>query len=788
MKKLLMFVSILCIWISSSSQIISELSRWEYGPTEAVAVKDSTAYISSGSYLWVLDISDESNPVLLNEIKLENYIGYIRVIGNYLYVSKEDTLLNIYDIHTSDNPVLVNQIEGTDKDYPWKDIYTNGDTVYFCSLDWIYQYSLNDTLNPVYQRYVGFGYDMSKEDSLYSTCSDRDLTIFKITGSSNINTFTDYIHLSENVRGSALLYPYVYFGYGSRGIGVVDVSDIYNIVEKTNHITGGYTYDVELIDDTILIAAMGLNGIGIYDIESDTLFTLIGECETNGYPYELEVVGNRLYVGARSGGLIIVDISDLTNPTVLGEYRGYGECRRIALDGDRLYAASGDGGVMIMDITDRESASVISQCWTRGIAEDVVKQGNYLYVADGDSGLTVVDITDENNPSIYSSGYTDCYGNYAYIYGNTNVIGGKRRDITNDSILNGIGLMDIFDKSNPLLGTELMEEHNNIAFKGVDSLLHCVGSAGSYARYEIWNINNPYGPVLVDSLLYLLGSHGGVASNDSISAVNYLDTIYFYDVYSPANITYISKVQCPSMQAEMDIYDGYLFTTSIHPWLMVYDLKALPTIDTISFDTLRHQCYDINKTEQYLYLPYNQYGLSIYGFDTEAPMTFDIISPNQSDSIVNTNIDVVWESAEDIGIGIDKYEVYVGGAKVGETSDTTMEVSSVYTGSRNVWVLAYDKVGNMTSSDTINVSLYAGIVDKRKGIADELTIRCDIRGLSLTNTGKDERIIKVTDICGRVVKTIRLKGNTKVNYTPGSGVYFVTEKETGYRSKIIIIR
>jgi len=156
MKKLLMFVSILCIWISSSSQIISELSRWEYGPTEAVAVKDSTAYISSGSYLWVLDISDESNPVLLNEVKLENYIGYIRVIGNYLYVSKEDTLLNIYDIHTSDNPVLVNQIEGTDKDYPWKDLYIDGDTIYIGGKGTI-QYFLNDTVNLNYIRKVVVG-------------------------------------------------------------------------------------------------------------------------------------------------------------------------------------------------------------------------------------------------------------------------------------------------------------------------------------------------------------------------------------------------------------------------------------------------------------------------------------------------------------------------------------------------------------------------------------------------------------------------------------------------------
>ncbi|MGE3063330.1 MAG: hypothetical protein AB7T10_06815 [bacterium] len=50
-------------FVMLNAQMVGELGRWEYGPTEAIAVKGNTAYISSGSYLWVMDISNILSPL-----------------------------------------------------------------------------------------------------------------------------------------------------------------------------------------------------------------------------------------------------------------------------------------------------------------------------------------------------------------------------------------------------------------------------------------------------------------------------------------------------------------------------------------------------------------------------------------------------------------------------------------------------------------------------------------------------------------------------------------------------
>jgi hypothetical protein len=570
----------------------------------------------------------------------------------------------------------------------------------------------------------------------------------------------------------------------------MDISNLYDIKLNKTVTTAGYTYVVEMIEETLLIAARGQNGIGIYDVEDDTVLTEIGECETNGYTYELEVIGNRLYVGAKSGGLIIVDITDKSNPMVLGEYRGYGECRRMAIEGDRMYVASGDGGVMIMDITDRENPEVISQCWTRGIGEDVVKGGDYLYVADGDSGLTVVDIADENNPNIVTGIETGCYGSFAGIYDNVCMIGGRRYYLSGDTVKDGIGIINITTPSNPIKASEIMDGHSYISFQLDDTIMHCVGNAGSYARYEMWNINNSAVPVLEDSLMIHLGSYTSIAVKDTISVTNYLDTLMFYNVKDINNATLINRVQSPGGQTEMLIENDILYTLNGQPWMMMYDISNLPTIDTIAIETLRVVAYDMIKQNEHIYTTHNQYGLSIYGFDMVPPSRITLIEPQDGDTTYNNEMNVTWHKSTDTGVGIDRYEVYVNGTERGETTDTSMLLNISDTGTRNVWVKVYDRVGNSSYSDTNAVYLLMGIEDKGKTmeIVKELTIKTTLNKISIYNGTGEKQEFEVLDVMGRVVEKKELKQKEQYELSPKSGMYFIRSGSKKKTSKVAIIK
>ncbi|MDI6700735.1 MAG: hypothetical protein QME48_05825 [bacterium] len=773
--------------------MVGELGRWEYGPTEAIAVKGNTAYISSGSYLWVMDISNESNPRLISEMKLENYIHYIRRIGNYLYVSKNDTLLNIYDIHTDTVPMLVNQIEGTNSEYPWYDVYVDGDTLWIGG-DGTIQYVINDTINLQYVRWVVLGEQFARKDSVgISLLTDyKSIRVCNLNRTGNLLLPDDDITFTEKIRGIKVTYPYVYFGYGSKGIGIMDISNLYDIKLKKTVLTGGNTYDVEMIEDTILIAARGLNGIGIYDVEYDTLLTEIGSCETNGYTYELEVIGNRLYAGARSGGLIIVDITDKSNPTVVGEYRGYGESRRMAIEGDRLYVASGDGGVMIMDITDRENPEVISQCWTRDIGEDVVKGGDYLYVADGDSGLTVVDISDEYNPSVVAGIVNEHYGNFVDINQARNylVLSGKEGE-SSDTLENGITIYNISSPMSPLKSKELMKgQPYSREPVLMDTLIYTMYNEGNlnwYMSIKGYNIKDIYNAILIDSISYYQGIGSGFIEIGN----------YFYYTRTNNNNDSLIRLDAGLNQLTIKLDEDLSYTSKEiqgnllqmkYRNIRIWDLSGDTVIKDIIKDDVNYYIECDNEQNNF-YVSYLNYGISVYGFDMVPPSKITLIEPQDGDTAYNNSMEVTWHKSTDTGVGIDRYEVYVNGIEEGETTDTSMVVNTTSTGTRNVWVKVYDRVGNSSYSDTNAVYLLTGIEgkDETRVTDKELTIKTTLNRISVYNGTTEKQEIEVLDIMGRVVEKRELKQKEKYELSPKSGIYFIRSGKNK-TSKIAVIK
>ena len=439
MKKALLFLILITAAMFIYSQDIIEVGSWEYGPTEAVAVKDSTAYISSGSYLWVLDISDESNPVLIEEIKFANYINFLEIVGNYMFITKNDSIIHIYDIHDSRNVFEANQIHGSD-DHQYMGITSYQDKIYLGKrFDEAEVYDISDTVNIQYNRELSWSAQIIRYNDIGIGLTDDRindaLRTYDLTQSGNIYA-SGARGYNYDLRGIFIRYPYVYFGRGPQGIGTADVSDITSIKPFPDYSTGGHVYDVKQIDDTLMAVANGLNGFQIYDIDEDTLFTLVGECDVRGYPYQIVISGERAYIGARSGGLSIIDISDVGSPVVLGNYDGYTEMRGCDVVGNRLYAASGEGGLTIYDITDRSNPQFISKTYGRFIANDVKVDSIYAYLAEGDSGLTIMDISNEDSVDIISGLNTTYFSMQVDVSGDVCAIGRGNIDINSGLIGN----------------------------------------------------------------------------------------------------------------------------------------------------------------------------------------------------------------------------------------------------------------------------------------------------------------------------------------------------------------
>ena len=153
-------------------------------------------------------------------------------------------------------------------------------------------------------------------------------------------------------------------------------------------------------------------------------------------------------------------------------------------------------------------------------------------------------------------------------------------------------------------------------------------------------------------------------------------------------------------------------------------------------------------------------------------------------------MNVTWHKSTDTGVGIDRYEVYVNGTERGETTDTSMVLNISDTGTRNVWVKVYDRVGNSSYSDTNAVYLLMGIEDKGKtmGITKELTIRATLNKISIYNGTGEKQEFEVLDVMGRVVEKKELKQKEQYELSPKSGIYFIKSGSKKKTSKIAIIK
>jgi len=384
--------------------------------------------------------------------------------------------------------------------------------------------------------YVGYPNQFGRSGNIGIEITGKSIFLYDLTRTGNIYASNSSTSSGDKVRGLEIKYPYVYIGNGDLGILTVNMSNYASVVKYTPYPTGGYTYDVELLEDTLVVAANGLRGVGIYRIVDDTTFSLVGECQIVGYAYELELRGDRLYVGSRSGGFSIVDITDRTTPVVVGRYDGYSEMRGFCISGDRLYAAGGEGGLNIYDISDRQEPKFISKTYGRFISEDVKVEGNYAYIAEADSGLTIMDISDENNPYVVGSTLTSYYGRTVDVSGDVCVCGGIIEEITTPC---GISLVDVSTKSNPIERNQLMNGFSEIDFEMRDSLFYCKGNPLSTGYFEIWNLNDILTPVLVDSFITSQIIRDYDMNDEALYICRGGTYVTYYDITNPANVVFL---------------------------------------------------------------------------------------------------------------------------------------------------------------------------------------------------------------------------------------------------------
>ncbi|MBI4323770.1 MAG: hypothetical protein HY674_00740, partial [Chloroflexi bacterium] len=364
------------------------IGRYEAGiRARAVAVAGKHAFLSihqgDRGELVALDISDRANPERLASYAFAapccvNYLDDVQIAGNYAYLAKGESGLEVLDISNPANPQSIGAY----------------DTVYAEGL------------------------------------AIRDNQVFVADGYAGLKIFEVKILYPHTVSSSA--------GPNGRikpsGSATVFTGDTLTFSALPD---SGYIVDQWLVDGSPVQVGGRNFVLGQIESKHTVQVTFIPEAPTihQGLQLDLREVGqwstgqhssmfsvaargNLVYLG-RTSGLEILDMIDPANPKLLGRYNR-DSISAIAISGNHAYLSIWSFGLEVIDVSDPANPSRVGVLENPQLYSKPAISGNYAYFGAWDSLLSI-DISDPSNPrqvgsfAISSLKDVAVVGYYAYV-------------------------------------------------------------------------------------------------------------------------------------------------------------------------------------------------------------------------------------------------------------------------------------------------------------------------------------------------------------------------------------
>jgi hypothetical protein len=156
-------------------------------------------------------------------------------------------------------------------------------------------------------------------------------------------------------------------------------------------------YDIEVDGNYAYVS--NNYGVSVVDMSVHNAPLRVASIQVNSGVFGLDIVGDILYVGGTSDGLVIVDISNPTNPEVIGNYTE-GGILSLFVSNNHVFAHRGGGMLEIIDVSDPSNPSTLSTLNVGTSGHDIAVVGDICYFADPSNGLIVVDVSDLSSPEI----------------------------------------------------------------------------------------------------------------------------------------------------------------------------------------------------------------------------------------------------------------------------------------------------------------------------------------------------------------------------------------------------
>ena len=390
---------------------------FSYSYALAMSPEGDLVFVGSGGGIYVTDVSDPQNPVILSEVRTRSLVDQCTYdpVSKRLYVCAYFSGIEIWDLTDLSNPTRMSRFPT--EPYPRSGIAFIGDYLFFTTNYSIWSLDISDPYNPVIADELLIGNNLItqmylKGNTAYIVTSSQGVKLVNLTNPLDLQLIISYGFLSGNE---------------------IDIA-------------GNYLYAVNTS-----------GALTILNITDSLLIVYAGGLSLGGYPTDIEVFNNKAYISKVStdGGFQIVDVTTPSTPVSISLYSG--DYEFISGMGDYVYL-SRNSTFSVLDVSDSSSVQYVSGFDFPGFVNDVSVSGSYAYT--GSNGFRVLDISDSTHP--VEVGYADIDGSLVEAAGNSVVLYCPYSMTANNTVYT----MDVSDPANPVKLGFICVSGNDLGFSG----------------------------------------------------------------------------------------------------------------------------------------------------------------------------------------------------------------------------------------------------------------------------------------------------------------------------------
>ena len=374
---------------------VGNCSLWEGG--KRLEVSGENAFVTNDEYLYVIDISNLTDPKQTGRLSDFNFINDFHVLNDYVYLA--DSNLYIIDISNKSNPQIVGEYE------EWylgaSGITVDGDHAFVSdSGDGLWVLDVSDKTDPRKVKDYDFNWMPGslefKDDYLYAGSYYKRFDVIDVKDVRDAKRIST-ISLPGPSRGSSLIGDRAYYACQGGGVRIFDLTNKSSI-QEVGKIAFPDAIDITIQDD-IAYVLTELDGLQLYDISAFPSLEKLGEFEVSRLSEKVIVKGDYVYLAEAWDGFRIIDVSKPNEPFEASNVSIPGFTQDLEINNTYAYLAAGAEGIFIVDISDPREPNIIGNTTlpeTEALVLTVL--GDYAYVGCDSNSFWVVNINNRSDP------------------------------------------------------------------------------------------------------------------------------------------------------------------------------------------------------------------------------------------------------------------------------------------------------------------------------------------------------------------------------------------------------